>query len=120
MIIITSGNEAILKKEEGESQAIFHKNQESSSYAPQSNYSYHSPNYYPVVNNIPQPSYYSSPRPMNNQMQSTNQALPPPQQYTHQLYNPENTRGPRPNQERMQIDPIPVSYTELLPRFIQN
>ena len=53
------------KKKEGESQAIFHKNQASSSYAPQPNYSYHNPYYYPIVNNIPQPSYYSSPRPMN-------------------------------------------------------
>ena len=57
---------------------------------------------------------------MNNQMQSITQALPPLQQYNHQSYNPENTRGPKPNQERMQIDPIPVSYTELLSRLIQN
>ena len=49
-----------------------------------------------------------------------NQTHPPPQQYTNQSYNSGNTIGPKPNQERFQIDPIPFFYTELIPRLIQD
>ena len=100
-----------MKKKEGETQALFQKNQpnQSRSYTLyQTHSNYPSSNHQSSSNY--QPNYSSS----NNQASST-QTYHPPNNHSN---NPNNFQGPRP--ERPRWDPILVSYTELLPQLIQS
>ena len=89
-----------VKKNEGETQALFQGNQpnQSRGYTPYKTHSNYQPNY-----------------PSSNNQASFTQAYYPP---NNQSNNLKNSRGPRP--EKPCWDPILVSYTELLPQLIQS
>ena len=101
------------KKKEGETHVItYQKKAYNPSYSQQS-YDYQPYNQY--GENVVQGNYQSNSRPVVRFP-----ALPPPvQAVTSQPMGQLNSnRGGRPQQEKFKPDPIPMTYTELYPKFV--
>ena len=108
------------KRKEGETYMVtYQRRTYNPSYPPQPNYGYQPYNQY--SGNATYENYQSNSRPVVRFP-----ALPPPAQVVttqpmRQLGNNiENSRGVRPQRERSQFDPIPLTYTELCPKLIQG
>ena len=104
----------ITLKNEEEAQAVFLESQPNEGYTPYPSY----PPCYPEINHtIPTPYIYQLPRLAYPTAQTINLAFNP---QTHQSGIENSDRGPKLKKEKYRLDPIPLTYIELLHKLIAN
>ena len=107
----------IALKNEEEAQAVFLESQPNRGYTIYPSY----PPCYPEINHVtPTSDIYQLPWPEYPPTQTVNPVFMPQTHQTHRFSIENSERGLKLKKEKYRLDPIPMTYTELLHRLIAN